>query len=53
MQHTAGIPLGPERVVRRDRALVLFGIAAFTLLAWGYFVRMAAMMNSVVPETEG
>lgn len=46
MQQTAGIPLALERVVRRDRALVMFGLVVITVLSWVYLVRMAAMMNA-------
>ena len=37
--------MGIERAVRQDRALVLFGLAAITVLCWIYLARMAAMMN--------
>jgi predicted metal-binding membrane protein len=51
VQQTAGIAVALERAVRQDRALVLFGIAAITLLSWGYLVRMAAMMNAAAADT--
>jgi predicted metal-binding membrane protein len=35
-----------ERAVRQDRALVLLGIGAITLLSWAYIVKMAATMNA-------
>ena len=35
-----------ERAIRQDRALVLLGIGAITLLAWAYIVDMAATMNA-------
>jgi len=38
--------LAVERAVRRDRVLVLVGIALITALAWLYLLRMAAMMNA-------
>jgi predicted metal-binding membrane protein len=38
------------RAVRQDRALVLFGIAAITLLSWAYLVRMGAMMNAAATD---
>ena len=39
------IATGIERAVRKDRALVLFGLGAMTGLCWIYLMRMAAMMN--------
>jgi predicted metal-binding membrane protein len=41
-----------ETVIRRDRVLVLLGLAAITTTAWIYLVRMAAMMNAMAMEAD-
>ena len=50
MQQTAEIPFALERAVRQDRALVLLGLVAITLLSWLYLVRMADMMNAAAGD---
>lgn len=41
---------GVVRAVRQDRAFVVFGIVAITLLSWAYLVRMAGMMNAAAAD---
>lgn len=40
-----GSPL--ESVLKRDRAVVLAGIAAIVVLAWAYMVHLAQSMNGI------
>jgi predicted metal-binding membrane protein len=47
---TAVAPSRLERAIRRDRVVVALGLAAVTLLAWVYLVRMAALMNAAVSD---
>src|SRR5439155_26022117 len=42
-------PSALERVIRRDRWLMVFGLAATILLAWTYLVRAAATMPAMTP----
>jgi len=39
-----------ERLIRRDRALMSFGLAAITLLAWMYLVRETAAMSAMAAD---
>ena len=41
-----------ERLVRGDRAIVLSALAALTLIAWVYLVRMAGSMSAAASEAE-
>lgn len=41
-----------ERAIRQDRAIVAAGLAVLAVLAWGYLVRMAAMMDVAVMDAE-
>jgi predicted metal-binding membrane protein len=50
VEQTADAPLALERVARQDRAIVLVGIAALTLLSSNYLVRMAAMTNTAAAD---
>jgi predicted metal-binding membrane protein len=47
---SAGSTGALERAVRQDRAAVLVGLAAITLLCWAYLLRMAAMMNAAAAD---
>ncbi|MSO63395.1 MAG: DUF2182 domain-containing protein [Acidobacteria bacterium] len=51
---TSSPPSGPESgvsaVIRQDRALVGFGLAAVTLISWWHLVRMAAAMNAAAAD---
>jgi predicted metal-binding membrane protein len=46
VQHSAAVQPAVERAVRHDRALVLSGLVAITLLAWAYLIDMAAAMRT-------
>ena len=50
MEPSALIAMGFERAVRKDRALVLFGVGAITALCWIYLVSMAATMNAAAAD---
>ena len=39
-----------ERVIRRDRLVMAYGLAVITVLAWIYLVRAAASMNAMAGE---
>jgi len=41
-----------EQLMRRDRALMAFGLAATTLLAWVYLLRATASMNAMAVEAQ-
>src|SRR4051812_16686223 len=41
-----------ERLIRRDRTIVLLALAALTLIAWVYLLRMAAAMSAAASEAE-
>jgi predicted metal-binding membrane protein len=41
-----------EQIIRRDRVLMSFGLAALTALAWIYLVRAAASMNAMTVEAQ-
>src|SRR5262252_11198958 len=41
-----------EQLMRRDRALMAFGLAATTLLAWVYLLRSTASMNAMAAEAQ-
>ena len=46
-----GTPL-LERAIRQDRIIALAGVAALTLLAWIYLLRMAAAMHAGAMEAD-
>lgn len=48
----ASEPSALERAVRKDRVIVAAGLAAITLVAWGYLLRMAVMMNAAATEAD-
>jgi len=41
-----------EQLMRRDRALIAFGLAATTLLAWVYLLRATGSMNAMAAEAQ-
>lgn len=46
------IPSTLERLIRCDRVAIAFGVAAVTLLAWFYLLRMSAGMQSMAMEAQ-
>jgi predicted metal-binding membrane protein len=50
VRETAGLSLAVERAIRKDRAIVFLGIAALTILAWLYLVRMAGAMGAAAAD---
>ena len=45
-------PSSLERLLRRDRLVIGFGLAVLTVLSWAYLVRMAGGMRSAAVEAE-
>jgi predicted metal-binding membrane protein len=45
-------PSALERAIRHDRIIVAAGLAAVTLLAWAYLLRMAMMMSAAASEAD-
>jgi predicted metal-binding membrane protein len=41
-----------ERAIRQDKVIIAVGLAAITLLAWGYLLRMAVMMSAAASEAD-
>ncbi len=56
MEHTAAptvdAPSSVERLIRRDRSIVVLALAGVTLLAWFYLVRMADGMRAAATEAD-
>jgi predicted metal-binding membrane protein len=40
-----------ERILRRDRAILIFGLIAITLLAWGYVINLSFQMMNMPMDT--
>lgn len=40
-----------ERILRRDRAILIFGLIAITLLAWGYVINLSFQMTDMPMDT--
>jgi len=40
-----------ERVLRRDRAILIFSLIAITLLAWGYVINLSFQMTEIRRDT--
>lgn len=51
-QASVADPSTLERAIRHDRVIVAVGLAAVTLLAWAYLLRMAVMMGAAADEAD-
>jgi predicted metal-binding membrane protein len=52
VQPVVDTPFALERLIRRDRVVIVLGLAGITLLAWIYLVRMASGMHAAAMDAE-
>lgn len=43
--------LAIEKILRRDRVILIFGLIAITLLAWGYVINLSFQMRDMTMDT--